>query len=74
MNKKTGSYQIIDFPAERRAMPAFLELKVGEACHVCLAGGGCHGRQEIYRGLQSARPVSSFPSPVTWLSAWPRSG
>jgi pyruvate/2-oxoglutarate dehydrogenase complex dihydrolipoamide acyltransferase (E2) component len=29
MNKKIGSYQIIDFPAERRAMPAYLELKSG---------------------------------------------
>ncbi len=29
MNNKIGSYQVIDFPAERRAMPAFLDLKVG---------------------------------------------
>ena len=27
MDQKTESYQIIDFPAERRAMPAYLELK-----------------------------------------------
>jgi hypothetical protein len=27
MNKKVGAYQVIDFPLERRAMPAFLELK-----------------------------------------------
>jgi pyruvate/2-oxoglutarate dehydrogenase complex dihydrolipoamide acyltransferase (E2) component len=35
MDQKTGSYQIIDFPAERRAMPAFLELKSGR--HVMYA-------------------------------------
>ncbi len=35
MNQKTGSYQLIDFPAERRAMPAFLELKAGR--HVMYA-------------------------------------
>jgi pyruvate/2-oxoglutarate dehydrogenase complex dihydrolipoamide acyltransferase (E2) component len=35
MNKKNSSYQIIDFPAERRAMPAFLELKSGR--HVMYA-------------------------------------
>ncbi len=35
MNKKIGSYQIIDFPPERRAMPAYLELKVGR--HVMYA-------------------------------------
>ncbi len=29
MNDKTRSYQVIDFPVERRAMPAYLELKVG---------------------------------------------
>jgi pyruvate/2-oxoglutarate dehydrogenase complex dihydrolipoamide acyltransferase (E2) component len=35
MNNNAGSYQIIDFPAERRAMPAFLELKSGR--HVMYA-------------------------------------
>ena len=35
MDQKTGSYQITDFPAERRAMPAFLELKSGR--HVMYA-------------------------------------
>ena len=35
MNKKVGSYQIINFPAERRAMPAFLDLKSGR--HVMYA-------------------------------------
>jgi pyruvate/2-oxoglutarate dehydrogenase complex dihydrolipoamide acyltransferase (E2) component len=35
MDQRTGSYQIIDFPAERRAMPAFLELKSGR--HVMYA-------------------------------------
>ena len=35
MDQKTGSYQIIDFPAERRAMPAYLELKSGR--HVMYA-------------------------------------
>jgi len=35
MNKKNGSYQVIDFPPERRAMPAFLELKSGR--HVMYA-------------------------------------
>jgi pyruvate/2-oxoglutarate dehydrogenase complex dihydrolipoamide acyltransferase (E2) component len=35
MNKKTGSYQIIDFPIERRAMPAYLDLKTGR--HVMYA-------------------------------------
>jgi pyruvate/2-oxoglutarate dehydrogenase complex dihydrolipoamide acyltransferase (E2) component len=35
MGQKTGSYQIIDFPAERRAMPAYLELKSGR--HVMYA-------------------------------------
>lgn len=35
MDQNTGSYQIIDFPAERRAMPAFLELKSGR--HVMYA-------------------------------------
>lgn len=35
MNKKIGSYQIIDFPTERRAMPAYLELKAGR--HVMYA-------------------------------------
>ena len=29
MNKNPGSYSVVDFPAERRAMPAFLELKSG---------------------------------------------
>ena len=29
MNKNNGSDRIIDFPAERRAMPAYLELKSG---------------------------------------------
>jgi pyruvate/2-oxoglutarate dehydrogenase complex dihydrolipoamide acyltransferase (E2) component len=36
MNNKIGSYQIIDFPAERRAMPAFLELKSGKHCMYAL--------------------------------------
>ncbi len=35
MNQKIGSYQIIDFPTERRAMPAYLELKAGR--HVMYA-------------------------------------
>src|SRR4030066_1846670 len=35
MNKKVGSYQVINFPAERRAMPAFLDLKSGK--HVMYA-------------------------------------
>lgn len=30
MNHKSRSYQVIDFPVERRAMPAFLELKAGK--------------------------------------------
>jgi pyruvate/2-oxoglutarate dehydrogenase complex dihydrolipoamide acyltransferase (E2) component len=30
MNNKAESYQIIDFPIERRAMPAYLELKAGK--------------------------------------------
>ena len=29
MNKKNGAYHVIDFPAERRAMPAFLDVKSG---------------------------------------------
>jgi len=29
MNNKPGSYQVIDFPLERRAMPAYLDLKSG---------------------------------------------
>jgi pyruvate/2-oxoglutarate dehydrogenase complex dihydrolipoamide acyltransferase (E2) component len=36
VNQKTGSYQLIDFPAERRAMPAFLELKSGKHCMYAL--------------------------------------
>jgi pyruvate/2-oxoglutarate dehydrogenase complex dihydrolipoamide acyltransferase (E2) component len=36
MNQKSGSYQLIDFPAERRAMPAFLELKSGRHCMYAL--------------------------------------
>jgi pyruvate/2-oxoglutarate dehydrogenase complex dihydrolipoamide acyltransferase (E2) component len=35
MTNKAGSYQVIDFPAERRAMPGFLELKSGK--HVMYA-------------------------------------
>jgi pyruvate/2-oxoglutarate dehydrogenase complex dihydrolipoamide acyltransferase (E2) component len=35
MNNKAGSNQVVDFPAERRAMPAFLELKAGR--HVMYA-------------------------------------
>jgi len=35
MNNKAGSYQMIDFPVERRAMPAYLELKTGR--HVMYA-------------------------------------
>ncbi len=35
MNKKTGTYQVIDFPIERRAMPAYLDLKFGR--HVMYA-------------------------------------
>jgi pyruvate/2-oxoglutarate dehydrogenase complex dihydrolipoamide acyltransferase (E2) component len=36
MTNKAGSYQVIDFPAERRAMPAFLELKSGKHCMYAL--------------------------------------
>ena len=35
MNNKAGSYQVIDFPVERRAMPAYLDLKTGR--HVMYA-------------------------------------
>jgi pyruvate/2-oxoglutarate dehydrogenase complex dihydrolipoamide acyltransferase (E2) component len=35
VNNKAGSYQIIDFPPERRAMPAYLDLKTGR--HVMYA-------------------------------------
>jgi pyruvate/2-oxoglutarate dehydrogenase complex dihydrolipoamide acyltransferase (E2) component len=35
MNNTTGPYHIVDFPAERRAMPAFLDLKSGR--HVMYA-------------------------------------
>ncbi len=35
MSQKIESYQVIDFPAERRAMPAFLDLKSGR--HVMYA-------------------------------------
>ncbi|HEX9090410.1 MAG TPA: 2-oxo acid dehydrogenase subunit E2 [Anaerolineales bacterium] len=35
MKKSTGTYQVIDFPIERRAMPAVLELKAGK--HVMYA-------------------------------------
>jgi hypothetical protein len=29
MNSKTRPYHVVDFPQERRAMPAYLELKSG---------------------------------------------
>lgn len=35
MDNKTNPYHLVDFPLERRAMPAFLELKVGR--HVMYA-------------------------------------
>lgn len=35
MNNKTGPYQIVEFPTERRAMPAYLDLKSGR--HVMYA-------------------------------------
>ena len=35
MSNESTSYQIVDFPPERRAMPAFLELKAGR--HVMYA-------------------------------------
>jgi len=35
MNNSTGPYHVVDFPAERRAMPAFLDLKSGR--HVMYA-------------------------------------
>jgi pyruvate/2-oxoglutarate dehydrogenase complex dihydrolipoamide acyltransferase (E2) component len=36
MSEKIGPYHVVDFPAERRAMPAFLDLNSGKHCMYAL--------------------------------------